>query len=125
MVRQETLSEVDGSKRITSPFSFPETVSFVGGQKDHEFTESDVAIPHPRSCFQFLEGSKPSNHTSGKEIPDDRCPASIITNHEPPSSALTDIVHRDEDDVVLVILEPTLESKSVMVEAQDGGALSV
>lgn len=87
-------------------------------------TESDESIAHPRGSIDGLVRSEAGNFVASKEVPNDGSQACVVTDDQA-AGALANIVGGDEQNVVTMSLEATLDRESVVVQTEDGVALGM
>jgi hypothetical protein len=75
-----------------------------------------MAITHPRSYSQMIEGSKPGNLRSGEDIPDNGRLPYIVTDYQSPRTSLADIINRYEDNIFLVALKTSLDCQCIVMQ---------
>lgn len=123
IVRAEICSLLDGSNKMTSPFSLPDMVNEISPIIERGLTKCNVSIPHPR-CHEYrLVGGKPRDLLACKQIPDDSGLAYIVGDHQPSLTSFTDIVHRDQGNRLRVTLKPASKAKCVVMENEYGRTL--
>lgn len=88
-------------------------------------TEGNGAVTHPRCGVNGLVRGETRNFVASEEIPDDGGQAGVAAHDEAAGGAIADIVGGNEENVLVVALEATLDGEGVVMQAKDDGALGV
>jgi hypothetical protein len=80
------------------------------------FTKRYVAIPHPGRDLQWLECGESGMFAACEQIPHDGGLAHIVADDESSGPSLAHIIYRNEQDILAVMGESSLDCKSVVVQ---------
>lgn len=88
-------------------------------------TKGDVAISHPGCHTDMIVRGEARDLLAREQIPHDGGLVGVVAHDVTARTSLAHVVDGDEDDRVGVTLEAPLEREGVVMEAEDGIALSV